>query len=144
MKKENGFTLLEMMVVLGIMTILTGIAVLNLKKFDQASSNAANQIASLIKSSRSYGMTSTVTVQIKPISSTAISVTSAATCAATIRTTIPELSYNLPDGATLSSTTWSLCYTSRGLSRESINIQLTDRSRTKTVQVTLGGGIRVI
>ena len=144
MKQADGFTLLETMAVLGIMTILMSMALLNLSKFNLNSSNAANEIASLIKNARAYGMTSTVTVLVKPVSTSKITVTTASTCGATTRTTVPELSLTLPNGATLSSTAWSLCYTSRGLSKESVNIAVSDRSLLKTVQVTLGGGIRVI
>lgn len=133
-----------MMVVLGIITVLSGIAVINLRKFDQSSTNAANQIASLIKSSRAYGMTSTVTVQIKPVNTTRIQVTAAASCSTTTRTNIPELALTLPDGATLNDTTWSLCYTSRGISRDSLDVLVRDYTRTRTVQIVLGGGVRVI
>ena len=49
MKKEAGFTLLEMLVVLGITTILSGMAVINLKKFDYASSNAAQRGVSIME-----------------------------------------------------------------------------------------------
>lgn len=144
MRNESGFTLLEMLVVLGITTILTGMAVLNLKKFDQASSNAANQIASLIKSARAYGITSTTTVEIKPLNSRTIRVSKASSCSTTTRTNIPELMLELPTSAALNSTTWSLCYTSRGISRDSIDIVITDNSKLRTVQVVLGGGIRVL
>ena len=144
MGKQSGFTLIEMLLVLGIMTILSGIAVLNVRKFNNASANAANEIASLVKRGRAYAMTSTTTIKIAPISSTAIQATSASTCAATTRTTINELGLSLPSGANLLASDWSICFTSRGLSQESLNIGINDRSITRTVQVVLGGGIRVI
>jgi prepilin-type N-terminal cleavage/methylation domain-containing protein len=144
MRNEAGFTLLEMLVVLGITTILSGMAVVNLRKFDYASSNAANQIASLIKSARAYGITSTTTVEIKPLNSRTIRVSKASSCSTTPRTDIPELLLELPTSATLSSTTWALCYTSRGISHDSIDILITDNSKPRTVQVVLGGGIRVL
>lgn len=144
MNKQSGFTLMEMMAVLGIATILSGMAVLNLKRFDQASVNAANQVVALVKSARAYAMTSTVTVQVRPVNSTTIRATAASSCSTTTRTAIPQLSYTLPDGASMTNTSWSVCYTSRGLSRESISIPIRDQSRTRTVQIVLGGGIRTL
>ena len=144
MRQERGFTLLESMVVLGLMTIMSAIAVLNLKKFDQTSSNGANQVAAQLKRARSYAMNSTVTVKVSPSTSNQLIATAAQTCSATTRTTIPELALTLPTGATFATTTWTLCYTSRGLSRDSLSIPVQDSSRTRTVQVVLGGGVRVL
>jgi Tfp pilus assembly protein FimT len=135
---------LELLVAISLTTIITRIAIINMRQFSNPADNGAAQLAAFFKATRQQGMTSTRAYKISPTSNSNIKTSYADTCSAATFTDDTALTFKLPSGAILLGTTWSLCYTPRGLSSSSANIQLNDGTKTRTVQVVLGGAVRVL
>lgn len=144
MRKNAGISLLEMMVVLVLGTMLSYISFVNLRKFSNPAINAAASLSSYIKGIRQQALLSTRAYKITPISSTQARASYATSCSSTSFTVDSTTTFKMPSGSALSSTSWSVCYSPRGLSPSSVNIIINDSSKTKTVQVALGGAVRIL
>ena len=139
----KGFTLIEMVVVIALMSILIGTASINLLEFNDPAKNAASATLGFLKRARGKALNTTSAYTVKPASSYALKTTIGTSCTAT-QTDDTSLVMDLPDGASLGATNWSICYSSRGLSDTSIDISLSDSRKSYTVQVLLGGGLRIL
>ena len=140
----RGFTIVELLVVLSLISILTAFAVFNLRDLRNPQNAAAMEIMSFIKQARAKAIGQTVSYIIKPVSASRIGSTYGASCSGGVQTPDPSLALSLPAGASLGNTTWSICFEPRGLSKNAVNIPVTQDGKTKTVQVVLGGAVRVI
>jgi prepilin-type N-terminal cleavage/methylation domain-containing protein len=140
---ERGFTLSEMIVTLGIIAILSATAVSNLKELDDPLADASFTVTHYLRLVRARGISQTIFVTVQPTSTTAISASSSDSCTSAL-TLIPELNVTLPRGASLSDTSWSACFTPRGLSENNVTFQINDTDgRSRTVEIALGGGVRI-
>lgn len=142
-RADSGYSLLEVLIVVALSGVLLGSAVLNTRVMRDVSKDAASGIEEMIKKSRSKALATTKAYTVRPSSTGRLISTYGDSCTSTVQTSDAELSFTLPTGASLLSTSWSVCYSSRGLSQSSVNIQVYDGTRTKTVQVVLGGGVRI-
>lgn len=140
---ERGFSLIETLATFTILSIIMGIASYNFSASQDAAGNGANELIGLLKRARAKGLNSTLSYTLTPASSKNIIAKYSATCADAVKTTDPDLQLRLPGTAQLVATNWSVCYNTRGLSTSSLNILVRDNYRTKTVEVALGGGVRV-
>ncbi|RIL06985.1 MAG: hypothetical protein DCC75_10380, partial [Proteobacteria bacterium] len=65
-------------------------------------------------------------------------------CADPSPTTDTGFLLNLPSGAYLTDTTWSICFNSRGFPDANIELGLQDQGgEQKTIEILLGGAVRV-
>lgn len=143
-RKEGGFTLLEMMAVLAIFTVLSGIAIINLKEFSKPAENGAAQLLGFMKQARARGLATTSAYFVLPTSSTRVITRYGVNCADAAPVADNSLTMDLPTGATLAATDWSICFTSRGLSDSNTTIVVNDnQAGTKVIEVLLGGGVRI-
>lgn len=141
--EERGFTLVETIVSLGIFAVILGIAVSNIKKFDDPLNDASNQIVGFFKQARAKSISTTSAYTIYPISTTKLGTKFAAKCTDTTTTTDSAFTYTFPTGAHLNATSWTLCFSARGLPDGNLTVDLRDaNNHPKTVQVYLGGGVR--
>lgn len=143
MRESRGTTILELMTVVSLAAILSTIVISNVKALNTPASTAAAAFVGFCKEARAKAMASTYAYTVKPASSTSIVTTYAKSCTATPQTNDPALTLPLKQGARLSSTSWSFCYSTRGLVDSSLDIAIGDTNGTKTVQVGLGGGVRI-
>jgi type IV fimbrial biogenesis protein FimT len=141
--KCSGFTLLEVLMVLSITTVLMGIAVFNFRALENPADNGAALVAGYLRKARAKAMASTSAYTISPSTSTILVATSGTTCNATTQTSDPEMNLELPSGATFAAVGWSLCYGSRGIANNSVDIQVSDASTSRVVQAVLGGGVKI-
>jgi prepilin-type N-terminal cleavage/methylation domain-containing protein len=141
--KERGFTILEMVVTMGIMAVVMGIALANIKKFDDPLNDASNQVVGFFKQARAKAISTTSAYTVYPISATRLGTKYAAKCTDTTTTNDTAFFLNFPTGSHLNATNWTLCYSARGLPDGNLTIDLRNtNNQTKTVQVYLGGGAR--
>lgn len=135
---------MEMMTVLAMIIIITGIALFNFRGLRNPQNASAMEIMSFIKQARSKAVASTQAYTVSANSITKIIAKYSASCSSGNLTTDPLMVVNLPHGASLQNTTWTVCFEARGFSRSAVNIVVTQDGVTKTVQVVLGGAVRVI
>ena len=140
---ENGFTLTELLVVVSLVSVLSGFAFLNTMQLSSPSLNAASEISSFVKKTRAKALASTSAYTITAASTSSLTTTVGTTCAAT-QTPDSELTLNL-ENASLTDISWSICFSSRGFPNSNVVIPVSDLYEgANSVEVLLGGAIRIL
>jgi Tfp pilus assembly protein FimT len=142
-RSEAGLTILELLAAIGLMAVLSGIAVTNLRVVNKPLQNAASSAELLLQLARSKAISGTQIIKVKPKSSTVLAAFSGTTCSGAT-TPVPNLSQALPSGTSLSDQTWYICFNSRGQADASISFNINDMGRkTKTIKIARGGGVKI-
>lgn len=142
--QQHGYSLLELLVTLMILSIAFATAVSNLKTMNRPLHNGAQGTMGFFKQARAKAISTTQAYFVAPTSDTHLKASYGSNCSDSSPTTDQTLFYDLPTGAKLSNTSWSVCFSSRGLANTSQDLTLVDSdSKTKTIQVFLGGAVRV-
>ena len=143
MQQSNGFSILELIAVMSLIAIMSCIAAFNYRALSNPQDAAAMELMSFIKQTRSKAIASTQSYTIRPSSSTTVITTVSSSCSGA-QTQDSLLTLTLPNGASLTSTTWSICFEPRGISHNAVDIGVAQERGSKTVQVVLGGAVRVL
>ena len=140
----RGVSIIELLVAISVAGILLGVGVMNLKDLDSPLLNGAAQLSGFFKQVRAEAISSTSAYFVEPASPGRIITRRGVSCRDENPLLDPRVSLDLPGGATLSDTSWSFCFDSRGLPDANIEIELSDVERkNKIVEVMLGGAVRV-
>lgn len=140
---QSGYSMIEMIVVLAIAALVMGTAISNLKELDDPLSNASFSLGHYLRLARSRAISQTLAIQLKPSGANRIVASSADSCTATM-TPMSDLSFDFPTGSRMVSTTWTICFSSRGFTPQEVEFNIQgDSSLTKTVSVALGGGSQI-
>lgn len=140
---EAGFTIIEMLVTLGLMALLSTIAISNYKELENPVADASYQVSRFIRLARSRAISQTIAIVIEPSSTTEIVAFSSDACDGDL-TEINDLSMIFPDGARLSNTEWSTCFNQRGLSDTNLIFQIQDEGgKSRSIEIALGGGVQI-
>lgn len=145
-RSELGYTLIQMLTTLGLLSILSLIAVSNVKSLRNPLANASFEISHFLRLVRSRAISQTLAITVTATSPTHITTASAASCYDEETTTdqVSNLQLDLPNGAQLSNTEWSVCFSQRGMANEHVIFDLeSEGGRTRTIEVALGGGVKV-
>jgi len=140
-----GFSMVEMLAVTGLIMLFIAVAISNLKELDNPLQNGAAQLAGFIKQVRAEAISSTSAYIISPATATRLVTQRGTTCSDPNATPDPRVTLDLPNGAHLVQTGWTLCFSSRGFPDANIEIDLEDIGRgQKTVEIMLGGAVRIL
>lgn len=140
---ERGFSILELLCAMCLMAIITAISVYGLKAMDNPLADAAFSVHKYLDLVRSEAIGRTSAIVISPASSTSITATQGPSCTSAT-TAANDLRLNLPNGAHLTDTSWSICFTQRGLTDATAIISITDAlGAHRLVRVALGGGNKI-
>jgi prepilin-type N-terminal cleavage/methylation domain-containing protein len=143
--KQAGSTLLETLVVLAIMGIALGIGSMYLRPIERPLESGAALVESLCRQARTSAIATTSAYRVRPGSAYMLLAEQAASCSETTWTVDNTTKTQLPQGVTVTSTSWTVCFSSRGISTDNQKIQLQhDQFGTIVVEVLLGGTTRVI
>lgn len=141
---QRGYSLLELMVVLALVAITSGIAIANLRELQDPVKTGASQLSGFIKQVRSRAMSATQAYLIMPASSDRVMALRANTCSALEWQSDSKLVLDLPSGVSLNAQDWDICFSSRGFPDDNIRIAISDLdSRQREVEVLLGGSVRI-
>ena len=139
---EAGIGLIDVLSGLAVASILCGIAVSNLRTYDDSSDTVADGLVSIFRDARARALAATVAYTVD-VSGTTVRTQYSPLCSTTTKTVDPTIQYRLPVGASLSNTAWSVCFDSRGFATNSMQASVTDSvGRTTTFEVVLGGATR--
>ncbi len=143
-RDEAGFSLYELLLVLALSGILMSAAVDNLKILDRQLSTSSEELLAFLKRTRAKAIASTSAYTIEPISNSHVIVRVSAQCGAGPYATDSSLSLRLPAKVTFDNTSWSSCFSSRGLASSDSEILMRDtEGNSKTIELFLGGAVRV-
>jgi prepilin-type N-terminal cleavage/methylation domain-containing protein len=141
---ERGFTVFELITVMAIATILSSVAIMNLRDFDDPLVNGSAQFVSFLKQTRAEALRSTSAYIIRPSSANSLVTERGVTCLDEDAVDDPRVRLTLSPGATFSDVEWEFCFNSRGMPDSNIEIQLQDAGgAVRTVEVLLGGSVRI-
>ncbi|MBX7138177.1 MAG: GspH/FimT family pseudopilin [Oligoflexia bacterium] len=141
---QSGFSVIELIVTLGMSSVLTGMAIMNLKDLDDPLKNGAEQMTSFMRVVRARAISSTRAYTVFPVSNGQLAARYADTCSNGATTPDTSMTLEFPTGARLTDTAWDICFNSRGLPDGNLAVELRDSDgEYKTVEVFLGGGVRV-
>jgi len=141
-ESSKGFSQIETLVVLTLLSILSAVAVYDYTHLQRDLNTATAQLEAYLNRARAKGISSTEAYFISPISNSTLVAEHGFHCSSTDRTADPELTFELPEGIEFVSTSWTVCFTSRGLSDSNVMIEMMDPDEeVETVEVLLGGGL---
>jgi len=137
---ERGFTIFELVVVLGISAVMMTIGITNLRSLEDPLEVSVMEVQSFFKLTRARAISTTSAFTIVPVSRLRLETRVSETCGEADPDNDETLFLNLPDGTSLESTAWSVCYSSRGIADNNVMANIQDgRGNTKWVEVLLGG-----
>ncbi len=140
---DQGFSLIEMIATCMIIGIVSMIAINRLQDLDNPVLNATSEMTGFFKQVRARAISTTSAYKISATSNTEIITEYGETCA-DIDTADDKMILELPNGASMTTNDWEICYNSRGLPDDNIQITVTGASGTRTLEVYLGGAVKEI
>lgn len=144
MRRQSGMTLIEVVAVLAIAGLALGAASLYLRPVEAPLHSGAAIVEGALRAARLKAMASTSAYRVSPDGASGLRAESATSCSAATWSDDPALTFELPEGVTLSSTAWSVCFGSRGIADANTTIALEHPEfGSISVEVLLGGATRV-
>jgi Tfp pilus assembly protein FimT len=138
-------TFIEIVVVLAILAIAVTAFAMNLQPVTSPVDTSTNLLEGVFREARLNAIATMSAERVSPASTTVLKGEKAASCSATTWTTDQSLSTTLPTGVTMSPSSWSVCFSSRGISTNNVTVTLTHPTYgSKSVEVLYGGTSRVL
>ena len=145
MDRCAGMSLLEVLLVLGLIGIALGAAGLYLRPMEDPLEVGATELEGMMRQARARALASTSACRISALSNRLARGEIADSCASTTWTGDPALVLELPRRVTMSDSSWSVCFNSRGLSDTNLLLTVTHPdSGSMQVEVLRGGAARVL
>ncbi len=139
---QKGITLLELLTVLTVLSIMVAVAIPNIKVLDDPLKNATSSSLIFLQLARAKAISRTQYARVYPAFNNQIITAFGSDCDSATDID-PSVQYNFPQGASLSSTLWSVCFTPRGFSQTNTSFEINNLAeRASVVEVSLGGGAR--
>ena len=142
-REEKGFTIIELLCVMVLISVLSATAIYNLKSIGNPLSSASYTLENFLQLARSRAISGTHIVKVQPASNHKLEAFSSDSCTGTM-TKITALFLELPTDADLTDTTKTVCFTQRGLTSTTTSFTIQNSlGETKTVKIALGGGTKI-
>jgi len=142
-RSNKGFTILELLVVIGLVGIMTLIAAVNLRPLENPVYSATHNLAAFMKQARARAVSTTSAYEVRPISDRQVAAFFGPNCAS-IDEADNTMTLALPSRVSLPSTEWVVCFSARGLSNSNVTIEVSDGQISRSVEVLLGGVARIL
>ena len=140
---QAGITLLELVVVLAVMAILLGTSTVYLGSIETPLRSGGQLVEGLIKQTRAKAAATMTVHRVRPLSEAELIVEHAASCSAGTWTYDAALDLELPDGVTLTDTSWVICFGNRGTALANQTLTLTHpEAGDQQLEVLMGGVVR--
>lgn len=144
-RDERGTTLLELIVTMGIATLFAGVAISNIMAMERPLISSSHEIAGLLKQARAKAIGTTNAYTVKPLNATTLIAQYGTSCTAATQTTDSRFTLELRRDITLTDTSWSVCYSPRGVASNSPTITVMGPDyASQQIEVFTGGAVRVI
>jgi len=145
MTGQRGTTLIELLGVLALIGVTVVAVVVRYQSVGNPLDTATSLLEGELREARLNAIATMSAYRVTPAATNRLQGDKGATCSATSWTGDSSLTNVLPTGVTMSPTTWSVCYSSRGISTANTTITLSHSTYgTRRVEVLVGGTSRVI
>lgn len=144
-RSERGMTLIEALIVVALAGIVLAIAGLWLRPLESPIDTATTLFEGFLRQARLNAIATTSAYRVAPSANNRLGVSAASACSATTWTDVPTMRLNLPNSVTMASTSWQVCFSSRGVSTNNVTVQLQHPTNgSRRVEVLVGGTTRVL
>ncbi len=141
----KGMTLVELLGTLAILGLALGMAAMNLAPMEGALAGGASLTEGFLREARSSAMASTSAYRVEPSSSNTLVARTANRCDAATWVLDPDLALELPEDVVFTDTSWSVCFSSRGVADANVTVPIWHPTGgALQVEVLLGGATRVL
>lgn len=145
MRRTDGMSLVELLVVLAVAGIALGASSLYLRPMEAPLQTGAADLEGFLRQARGRALATTSAYRIAPSNSRVVEAEFAANCGASTWTSDPGVALELPRQVTMTDTSWSVCFNSRGLADSNLVVSLTHPSAgSRQIEVLRGGAARVL
>jgi Tfp pilus assembly protein FimT len=144
-RRQRGATLVEALVVLGVLGLAVGATALALRPLQSPIDTGTTLLEGFLRQARLNAIATTSAYRVSPSSTSRLRTTYASSCSATTWTTDADMTLALPSGVTMTSTSWSVCFSSRGISNANTLVTLQHPTNgSRKVEVLVGGTTRIV
>ncbi len=141
--RAAGMSMIELLVVIAMLGLLVLISGVYLRPMEQPVRSAGQMLEGLLTETRAKAIATTTVHRVRPTTDDFILVESAATCSSGAWTADDRLTLQLPRDVTLTDTTWSVCFTSRGIASQNLVMTLDHPDfDSEQLEVMVGGAVR--
>jgi prepilin-type N-terminal cleavage/methylation domain-containing protein len=140
---QSGFSLLELVAVIGLIAVVSAIAVTNMRVLENPLVSASSNLSHYFRLVRARAISQTRSILVTAHSTHELTASAASNCSSTVFTPIDELDLDIGSDVYFSETGWSVCFTQRGLVDEAVLFTIQSGAGSKSVEIALGGGIRI-
>jgi prepilin-type N-terminal cleavage/methylation domain-containing protein len=142
---QRGMTVIEVLVVLFILSIAITTVAMNLQPVASPVDTSTNLLEGVFREARLNAIATMSAYRVSPASTTRLQGEKGASCSATSWSVDQSLSTTLPTGVTMSPSSWSVCFSSRGISTANVIVTVAHPTYgSKRVEVLYGGTSRVL
>lgn len=143
MEGQKGFSLLEVLVTLLLFGLLCTVAVSNLKVLENPLVSTSANLSHYFRLVRVRAIAQTRAIRVRPSSSHHLVAEAGTSCSATTFSNLSDLSLDIDDDVAVSPTNWVACFTQRGLVHDYVTFNVYSQEGTRTVEIALGGGVKI-
>lgn len=141
---QNGFTILELLVVMGLIASMLAIGTHNLRSMTNQIQSGAAEISGFLKQARAKAIASTKAYKVTVASENQLVASFALNCDSSSFQTDPTLALTMPLEVSITDINWEICFGSRGLPKTNDILFINDvHGEFRSIEVMLGGAIRV-
>lgn len=145
MNRQSGTTLLELLGVLALLGIAVVVVAIKMQSMGNPLDISTSLLEGEFRAARLNAIATMSAYRVSPATPTAIRAEKAATCSATTWTVDASLNNTLSTGVTMSPSSWSVCYGSRGIATANVVVTLAhSQYGSRRVEVLVGGASRVL
>ena len=145
MNGQRGMTLIELLATLAVLAIALGVMAMNLLPVASPVDTSTALLEGIFREARLNAIATMSSYRVTPSGTNRIVGEKGASCSATTWTADASLATALPTGVTMSPTSWSVCFSSRGISTNNVIVTLAHTTYgSRRVEVLFGGTSRVL
>ena len=145
MNRAKGMSLVELLVVVALMGVMLGVGGIYFTTNEVSLQGATELVERFLRHARGKAMATTSAYRVSALDNRQLQALFSTNCSSASWTVDSALSFELPEKVTLTDTTWTVCFSSRGISSNNLLVGLSHpESGTRQVEVMLGGTTRIV
>ena len=145
MQRQSGVTLAELLVAMAVLGLCLTMSTIYLKSTDNPLKTGSVLLEGSLREARLLAISETAAYRLVPQGTRTVRMERASNCGDTTWSDSPTPWVTMPDGVTIVTEGWAVCFNSRGISSDNVVIELTHPEYGgRKVEVLLGGTTRVI
>lgn len=145
MRGNDGMSLVELIATVAILGIALGMAALYFRPMGTALGNGVSLTESFLREARASALATTSAFRVRPSGPLALSAETAASCEESTWAPVADMSVELPRDVVLSDTSWTVCFSARGISDGNVVVGLWHpESGVRRIEVLRGGTTRIL